>query len=150
MGKPVKSAKQQSPLDVTVYLHIEPSADAFHCEIVAGTRCSGLYNDLRELQRYTLIAAKQARQRTKQVEHAAIARLAEWISSMLRDLTGAERAAVIALSRVPGSKGLHWLIAPLTEHPTESLDIPNLGMESLLLKESSVDALARRLHQALA
>jgi hypothetical protein len=157
------SNADSAPLDVEVYLHVEQGPDTFRCEIIAGTPTmepQTLYDPTREvlvtaeapsMAHFTLVTPRGKR-RGVLIERRALTRLAEWIAAVLRQVIDSDRAAVIALARTPGSKGLHWLIAPMREGAASSISATLLGMDQgvVILTDGAAEALAGHLRRALA
>jgi hypothetical protein len=150
------------PLDVAVYLHVESEPDAYRCEIVAGApqEAQTLYDPTRDvlvraetpgLSHFTLMAPR-GKQRGVVIERRALTRLAEWIAAVLRQVMETDRAAIIALDRMPGTKGLHWLIAPLREGGHSAMSASLLGMDQgvVILTDGAAEALAGHLRRAMA
>jgi hypothetical protein len=156
------SHSDSAPLDVAVYLHVESEPDAYRCEIVAGApqEPQTLYDPTRDvlvraeaptLAHFTLMTPR-GKQRGVLIERRALTRLAEWIAAVLRQVMETDRAAVITLARTPGSKGLHWLIAPLRDGAHNALSTSLLGMEQgvVILTDGAAEALAGHLRRAMA
>jgi hypothetical protein len=156
------SHADSAPLDVSVYLHVESEPDAYRCEIVAGApqEAQTLYDPTRDvlvraeaptLAHFTLVTPR-GKQRGVVIERRALTRLAEWIAAVLRQVMNTDRAAVITLARMPGTKGLHWLIAPLSEGAHAGISASLLGMDQgvVMLTDGAAEALAGHLRRALA
>lgn len=165
MAEPMTSP-EPAALEVAAYLRVEAEPDGLRCEIMAGSPAQEhiFYDDTHDvlvmaeypsMTHYTFVAPHEDQpprtKRSAKHEQQALARLAAWIAPVLREMVGGERAAVLSMPRTPGSRALHWLVAPLRDGAQTAFSTQVLGMEQaiLMLTDGAVDALAGHLRRAL-